>query len=231
MHEEQIILLIKQNRHEDALKIYVDSGEFEKAEDFCIKKGSGEQQQGLITALLKIYFQYFELKMSEAKTKLELKDITGQAKAKEAAQKYEWRALSLMRNQKAKASFDPVTVLSLIPDDWELVTPERNLVTLLSSLFDQTLTVEENIEISKNLSKMERQHVQYELNELKSAYLVIGEESTCKVCKRMLKPHGIKVFPHGGVYHQRCCSKDPSEDPITRQRFDTDITTGFKTLA
>lgn len=44
MHEEQIILLIKQNRHEDALKIYVDSGEFEKAEDFCIKKGSGEQQ-------------------------------------------------------------------------------------------------------------------------------------------------------------------------------------------
>lgn len=63
-----------------------------------------------------------------------------------------------MRNQKAKAQLDPVTVLSLIPDDWEIITQERNLINLLSSIFDQTLTVEENIEISKNLSKMERQH-------------------------------------------------------------------------
>ena len=122
---------------------------------------------------------------------------------------------------------DPVTVLSLIPDDWEIITKERNLVNLLSSIFDQTLTVEENIEIQKNLSKMERQTKQYELNELKSAYLVIGEESTCKVCKRKLKPNNIRVYPHGGVYHQRC-AKDASEDPMTRQRFDADITTGFK---
>jgi len=49
-----------------------------------------------------------------------------------------------------------VTVLSLIPDDWEIIKDDRNLITLLSSIFDQTLTVEENIEISKNLSKMER---------------------------------------------------------------------------
>ena len=76
---------------------------------------------------------------------------------------------------------------------------------------------------------MERQHNQYELNELKSAYLVIGEESTCKVCKRKLKPNNIRVYPHGGVYHQRC-AKDANEDPITRQRFDVDITTsGYKT--
>jgi len=61
-----------------------------------------------------------------------------------------------MRNQKAKTQLDPVTVLSLIPDDWEIIKDDRNLITLLSSIFDQTLTVEENIEISKNLSKMER---------------------------------------------------------------------------
>jgi hypothetical protein len=112
----------------------------------------------------------------------------------------------------------------MIPDDWEIVTPERNLVTLLASIFDQTLTVEENIEISKNLSKMERQTKQYELNELKSAYLVISEETACKVCKRQLKPSSIRVYPNGAVYHQRC-AKDHSEDPFTRQRFDTDITT------
>jgi hypothetical protein len=62
-----------------------------------------------------------------------------------------------MRNQKAKTQLDPVTVLSKIPDDWEIITDDRNLISLFSSMFDQTLTVEENIEISKNLSKMERQ--------------------------------------------------------------------------
>jgi hypothetical protein len=61
-----------------------------------------------------------------------------------------------MRNQKAKTQLDPVTVLSKIPDDWEIITDDRNLISLFSSMFDQTLTVEENIEISKNLSKMER---------------------------------------------------------------------------
>ena len=50
-----------------------------------------------------------------------------------------------------------MTVLSKIPDDWEIITDDRNLISLFSSMFDQTLTVEENIEISKNLSKMERQ--------------------------------------------------------------------------
>jgi hypothetical protein len=61
-----------------------------------------------------------------------------------------------MRNQKAKVQLDPVTVLSLIPDEWDIITNERNLINLLSQIFDQTLTVEENSEISKNLSKMER---------------------------------------------------------------------------
>ena len=69
---------------------------------------------------------------------------------------------------------------------------------------------------------MEQLNAEHELNELKSAYLVIGEESLCKVCKRKLKPNNIRVYPNGGVYHQRC-AKDPSECPITRQRFDAEI--------
>lgn len=206
------------------MKKYVDSGEFEKAEDFCLNK---DKSQGLLTTLLTIYFQYYQEFMTEANSLRERGDISGLAKSKEKAQKYEARALNLMRNQKAKTQLDPVTVLSLIPDDWDIITQERNLINLLSSMFDQTLTIEENIEIQKNLSKMERQENQFELNELKSAYLVIGEESTCKVCKRKLKPNNIRVYPNGGVYHQRC-AKDASECPITRQRFDVDITSGFK---
>jgi len=224
MLEEQIILLIKEKRHKEAIKKYVDSNEFEKAEEFCMSK---DKSLGLITTLLTIYFQYYEEFTAESKQLQAKNDISGFAKNKDMAQKYEARALNLMRNQRAKSQLDPVTVLSLIPDDWEIITQERNLVNLLSSIFDQTLTVEENIEIQRNLSKMERQTKQYELNELKSAYLVIGEESECKVCKRKLKPNNIRIYPHGCVYHQRC-AKDASEDPMTRQRFDSDITTGFR---
>ena len=155
MLEEQIILLIKENRHEEAIRMYVDSNEFDRAEEFCLNK---DKSLGLITILLTIYFKYYDDFMADAKKLLETGDISGQAKAKERAQKYEYRALNLMRNQKAKVQLDPVTVLSLIPDEWDIITNERNLINLLSQIFDQTLTVEENSEISKNLSKMERQH-------------------------------------------------------------------------
>ena len=66
MLEEQIILLIKENRHSDAMKKYVDSNEFDKAEDFCLKKDKNGEQ-GLLTTLLTIYFEYYQHFMNEAK--------------------------------------------------------------------------------------------------------------------------------------------------------------------
>lgn len=69
---------------------------------------------------------------------------------------------------------------------------------------------------------MEQLNAEHELNELKSAYLVIGEEMLCKVCNRKLKPNNIRVYPNGGVFHQRC-AKDANECPLTRQRFDQAI--------
>ena len=127
-----------------------------------------------------------------------------------------------MRNHSAKNSLDPLTVLNLIPEDWELITSNYNLISLLSSVFDHQLTIEENSQIAKNLSKMEQLNAEHELNEIKSYYMVIGEESICKVCRRQLKPDKIRIYPNGGTFHQRC-SKDPCECPITRQRFDAEI--------
>jgi hypothetical protein len=69
-----------------------------------------------------VYFQQYDELMSMSKMMLESGDITGHAKKKDAAQKFEARALKLMQNQKAKTQLDPVTVLSLIPDDWEIIT-------------------------------------------------------------------------------------------------------------
>ena len=53
MFEEEILLLIKENRHKEAIKKYVDNGRYAKAEEFCVTK---DKSLGLLTTLLTIYF-------------------------------------------------------------------------------------------------------------------------------------------------------------------------------
>lgn len=121
------------------------------------KSSNASGSASLITTLLSIYFEYYGNFMGEAKKMKEDGNISGYAQQNERAQKYETLALNLMMNQKAKSHLDPLIVLNSIPDEWEIITEHRDVISLLSSMFDQTLTTEENIEISKNLSKMERQ--------------------------------------------------------------------------
>jgi hypothetical protein len=49
--------LIKENRHADAMKIFVEAKPplFDQAEDFCMSKDQSGQQ-GLLTTLLTLYF-------------------------------------------------------------------------------------------------------------------------------------------------------------------------------
>jgi len=124
-----------------------------------------------------------------------------------------------MKRYSSSNLLDPHIVLEMIPDDWVLTDPEHNLVSYLQSMFDHLLTVEENAKISNNLSNMEMLNKEKERNELKQSYLVIGDESMCKVCNRKLPFKFIKVYPNGGVYHS-LCAKEASECPITKQRFD-----------
>jgi hypothetical protein len=57
MFEEEILLLIKENRHKEAIQKYVDNEKHAKAEEFCVTK---DKSLGLLTTLLTIYFQYYE---------------------------------------------------------------------------------------------------------------------------------------------------------------------------
>jgi len=41
-----------------------------------------------------------------------------------------------MRNHSAKNQLDPLVVLNLIPENWELKTNDYNLLSFLSSIFD-----------------------------------------------------------------------------------------------
>jgi len=71
-----------------------------------------------------------------------------------------------MKKHSSTNDLDPLTVLRLIPEDWELKTSQYNLVGFLSSIFDNMMTQEENSKIGMNLSKMEQLNSEIEKNEL-----------------------------------------------------------------
>ena len=56
MFEEEILLLIKEDKHKEAIQRYVDAEKFEKAEEFCTSK---DKSLGLLTTLLTIYFENY----------------------------------------------------------------------------------------------------------------------------------------------------------------------------
>ncbi len=214
--EEQILLLIKENKHKEAIQRYVDKEMYQKAEEFC---ASHDKELGLMTTLLTVYLDYYH------KYKNEYDGLVLQSKIQDAIQmqskpeQYRNLALHIMRNHSAKKAEDALTVLQLIPEEWELKSEECNLATFLMNVFDHVLTIEENSKIGKSISKMEHINTQFNLNELKTSYLLINADKLSNVCKRKLTHKGVCIYPNGEAYHQRC-TKDPTEDPITRQCFD-----------
>lgn len=223
MLEEQILLLTKENKHKEAIQRYVDMELFKEAEEFCVKKDRKEKDMSLLTVLITVYFEYYETNMALYNDwnskKDENSDVNRMLKYKEKAQLYRDNALGLMRDHASKNTLDPMTVLNLIPEDWQLSTDGLNLVSFLMSMFDRFLTKEKNSKIGKHLSNMEFNNAQYELNEYKKAYKTITHDTYCEVCKRKLEYKAIYIYPNGEACHQRCATSE-HECPVTRQRFD-----------
>lgn len=179
----------------------------------------------LLTVLISVYFEQYESNMEQVR---ELRDRMTDASAVKQRQKFQDRAemyrdnaLGLIRDHASKNTLDPMTVLNLIPEDWQLKTEGLDLIQFLMSMFDRYLTKEENSKIAKNLSNMEFNNAQFELNDHKKAYKTITHDTFCEVCKRKLDYKSIYVYPNGEACHMRC-SNNSHECPVTRQRFDLD---------
>jgi len=121
---------MKDNRSGEALKIFINNEEFDEAEEFCETNNEGT---GLLTKLLEIYFKEYERCMEE----------TAATFAKKAD---EWRnkALNLMRKHSSNDNLDALEVLEMIPEDWDLRSPQYDMVAFLQSVFDHQMTTEEN---------------------------------------------------------------------------------------
>jgi hypothetical protein len=215
MTDEEILLLIKKKEYEPAIEIYIKNGAHREAEDFCNSK----PDLGLMSTLLKIYLDKFRFHWEQKTKLLQSKQSTESIKEKERALSFKKLALDLMKRYSSSNKLDPRIVLELIPEDWDIQSEDYNLVSYLSSMFDHLLTMDENTKISSHLSNMETLNKEKEVNEVKSSYLVIGDESMCKMCNRKLTYKFIKIYPNGGVYHS-LCAKNDHECPVTKQRFD-----------
>lgn len=53
MFDEEILLLVKEDKYKEAILKNVDKEKYDKAEEFCLKY---EKNLGLLTVLLQIYF-------------------------------------------------------------------------------------------------------------------------------------------------------------------------------
>lgn len=133
MFDEEILLLIKQDRHTEALEKYVIKDLHDEALNFCLSK---DKSPGLLTTLLEIYFSNYEKGIAQSKILEDRGKVSESITARNKAAEYSKSALKLLNNEKSKDSLNPKTVLNKIPEDWDIITNEYNLISLLSSLFD-----------------------------------------------------------------------------------------------
>ena len=64
LFEQEILLLIKENKNKEALESFVKRNKFKEAEEFCIKQ---DKELRLLSTLFEIYINYYE-ELSHKKT-------------------------------------------------------------------------------------------------------------------------------------------------------------------
>ena len=85
MDKEAILLLVREKKYEQAIEKYLKDDKFKEAEEFC---ASHSQQDGLLTQLLKKYFQKYEEAAAQS--------LGNDREKLQEAQNYRKRAIDLM---------------------------------------------------------------------------------------------------------------------------------------
>jgi hypothetical protein len=126
-----------------------------------------------------------------------------------------------MQSSEARSQLDPLQVLLTIPPEWALTSRKFDLAAFLASIFERQEVQEENSHFLRSVTEVDCLETELELYEAKGAYLIIKEENLCKVCMAKLGHQKIRIYPHGMAFHMKC-APNPSECPVTKQRFDFD---------
>ncbi len=188
-----MLLLIKDDKTQEALESFIVLDKHKDAEDFCDKHSDNEKK--LFTMLFKVYMKKYE----EAK-----QDVINQAGDQDFAslklteERYQDLALGVLKKYATHSGLDQLEVLRVIPGEWKLnEVGGFSLIKFMKSVFDHKLTVQENCQISENLSSIEMVSNQTRLSKLKKAYVRLDADSKCGVCSQRIDHRKLFIYPNG----------------------------------
>ncbi|KRW98817.1 WD40-repeat-containing domain [Pseudocohnilembus persalinus] len=211
LFKEQIFLLGKLKRHQDAISTLVERNEFLWAEKYC-----EEKNEKLLTNLFDYYIQKFQKALLGVK-----QDKENSGKYEKPLQFFKQKTYDLMKKYATHSQLDQVEVLDKIPADVLLseTGEDSSLYSFISSTLSHTLHQKRTYQSAKNLSEMDLLNAEYHLVKAKQAYIKINTEKKCRVCTNPITNKVFVVYPNGVAAHYTCVQKDLSICPKTGQDF------------
>lgn len=198
LHNENVELYRRQNKHSEALDILVCRlNNIDEAEKYCICCGTSSNEAFII--LLGMLFN----------TQDENSSI------------YREKALYILKNN----TINPTAVLRVIPDDVKLVELMEYFQRTMPQRFHDLRQAQVRKHLMKYDAQIS---VLAELHSLESRKIVIDRESTCCVSGEPIDENMVfAVFPNGRVaLHHHVQGEKLYIDPYTGQRFDTAMQLG-----
>lgn len=110
--------------------------------------------------------------------------------------------------------FDPVKVIEIIPQEWSI----RLISPFLTGLSRQSLHLNRNTKIRKNLVRAENVKAKKGFINQTAKPVLITEETHCRVCHRPFNDGNIARYPNNVIAHIHC-ARNKTLCPVTGQLF------------
>jgi hypothetical protein len=114
------------------------------------------------------------------------------------------------------ASFDPLEVLQILPDD----IPLEKIENFLCTSNQNALTELRMKRVEASLCRMERILFNDRLYKARSRSIVVDRYFSCNVCRAPIGDSVFVCFPNGVIAHHKCM-EDPSICPLSGRNFKT----------
>ncbi|EGR32826.1 transforming growth beta receptor associated protein 1, putative [Ichthyophthirius multifiliis] len=199
LHQHQIYILSKLEKHEIALQKLILLENFEEARSYCLN-----DSKKLIPILFKTYLKI----QQEEKASSEKRNL------------YSQKALEVLQQFSEFEEVNPVDIVDLIPNDWNFSDSQNNILAIfLQQALSETLHKKRQVKCTKNASEVSLLDNTLKVVHAKKAYITFYNDRKCAVCNKGILNTIFGLFPNGVVAHQSCISKNINICPQTQQDF------------
>eukprot|EP01080_Neovahlkampfia_damariscottae_P001204 gene1204-11294_t len=201
MWEERAILLSRVNSHKQALEIYVYRlKKLNLAEKYCEDHFNENDEESKDVFLILL-----DLILNQSTTTLNQSNQLNN----------DWSFENAIRIlEKYFDKINSIKVLELLPNDISI----KNLNQYYSLVFRKQNEKKRELQILKNLSKIENLQIKQDLVHETSRYVLIKQNRICQICHKNIGTRVFLWYPNGTIIH-KMCSKDETICPITGTKF------------